>query len=257
MMLALKISVVTPSYNQAPFLERTICSVLDQGYPNLEFIIMDGGSTDGSVEIIRRYERDLAFWSSKADGGQTAALVEGFGRSTGDIQCWLCSDDLFEPGCLREVAEFFEQHTAARVVYGDSYWIDAFDRPLRPKKEHAFSRFIWLRDKNYLPQPSTFWRRSLYEEVGGLDPTFNLAMDADLWIRFSDVAKLHHVRRIWSRMRSYPEQKNQRLRKRSDEEGALIHARYLRNESWVRQMGSHVLARSARVGWKFVTGCYW
>lgn len=251
-----RITIVTPSFNQGAFLERTIRSVLDQEYPNLEYIVMDGGSTDQSAEIIRRYEDKLAYWVSRPDGGQTAALIEGFRRSTGDIQGWLCSDDLLEPGSLTEVANFFENNPKADVVYGNSYWMDVADRPIGPKKEHPFSRFIWLHAGNYLPQPSTFWRRSLYEKVGGLDPQFDLAMDADLWIRFSDVGHIYHVPRVWSGMRSYPEQKNQRLRTKSDEEGARIHARYGRPASRVRRFPGLVTARGLRIAWKAVTGCY-
>lgn len=251
-----RISIVMPSFNQARFIERSIRSVLDQDYPNLDFIICDGGSSDGSVDVIRSHERRLSFWVSEPDGGQTPALIKGFARSTGEIQAWLCSDDLLEPGALHEVAAFFRNRPEARVVYGDSYWIDESDRPIRPKKEHDFSRFIWLHHENHIPQPSTFWRRSLYEEVGGLDPRFNLAMDADLWIRFADVTPLHHVPRIWSRMRSYPEQKNQRLRARSDEEDRLIRSRYLDAQpGWYRRL-MKLAARGARIGRKAVGGAY-
>jgi glycosyltransferase involved in cell wall biosynthesis len=252
-----KISIVTPSFNQARFIEKTILSVLQQDYPDLDYIIMDGGSTDGSVDIIRRYEDKLTYWVSQPDGGATAALIEGFKRSDGEIQCWLCSDDLLEPRSLLDVAEFFSATPSAQAVYGDSIWIDEADHIIRPKKEHGFNRFIWLYHENYIPQPSMFWRRSLYEQVGGLDPKFNLAHDADLWIRFSDVTEIHHVQRIWSRMRSYPAQKNRRLRAISDQEGRMIHARYLGQQpNWLRA-GAKVFARGLRVGLKLRHGCYW
>jgi glycosyltransferase involved in cell wall biosynthesis len=256
-MLHPKITVVTPSFNQVRYIEKTIRSVLDQNYPNLEYIVMDGGSTDGSVEVIKRYHDSLTFWVSERDGGQTEALIKGFERSTGDIQCWLCSDDLFEPNTLKEVAEFFMQNPEAEVVYGHSYWIGPEDEMLRPKKEHPFSRFIWLYHENYLPQPSTFWRQSVYERVGGLNPLLQLAMDADLWIRFAHVTQIHQVPRLWSRMRSYPEQKNQRFRTVSNREGQEIHRRYLGDKpDWYLQ-GMKLAARSLRVGWKATTGCYW
>jgi glycosyltransferase involved in cell wall biosynthesis len=252
-----KVSIVTPSFNQARFIERTILSVLRQDYPVLDYIVMDGGSIDGSVDIIRRYEDKLTYWVSQQDRGQTAALIDGFKRSDGDIQCWLCSDDLLEARTLWEVAEFFSATPSARAVYGNSIWIDETDHIIRLKKEHGFNRFIWLYHQNYIPQPSMFWRRSLYEQVGGLDPKFNLAMDADLWIRFSDVTEIHHVRRVWSRMRSYPAQKNRRLRAISDQEGRMIHARYLgRQPTWLRA-GAKVFARGLRVGLKLALGCYW
>lgn len=252
-----KISVVTPSFNQAQFLEETIQSVLDQKYPNLEYIIIDGGSTDGSVEIIQKYSEHLAYWVSEPDEGQTDALVKGFGRASGDVLCWLCSDDLYEPYTLHEVAEVFVRHPQWQVVYGDSLWIDANGRPIRPKKEIDFNHFIWLYSGNYLPQPSTFWRRGIYQRVGGLDARWNLAMDADLWIRFAELAHPYHIPRLWSRMRYYPEQKNRRLRGVSDEEGKLIHSRYLLNEPLLQLRLKQFAAKSMRVALKLARGAYW
>lgn len=231
-------------------------SVHGQDYPDLEHIVIDGGSTDGSAEIIRKHEDRLAYWVSEPDGGQTDALIKGFDRSTGDIQCWLNSDDLFEPGTLREVAQYFEQHPEVDFVYGDSTWIDQEGVVIKPKREHHFNRFIWMHDHNFIPQPSTFWRRSLYERVGGLDPVFDLAMDADLWIRFADETKPRHVRRNWSRMRFYADQKNTRFRAASLEEVETIRGRYLPPGSARASQLKTGAARSMRVGMKLVTGCY-
>lgn len=218
---------------------------------------MDGGSDDGSAKIIERYSEHLAYWTSQPDGGQTDALAKGFDRATGDIQGWLCSDDLHEPHTLWEIAETFTRKPEWQVVYGDSHWIDGEDKPISSKKEIAFNRFIWMYDYNYLPQPSTFWRRGLYEKVGGLNPSFNLAMDADLWARFAEHAGLHHVPSLWSRMRYYPEQKNLRLRDRSDEEDAAIRARYLPDEPRWTQRSKKTLAKAMRVGLKLSRGAYW
>lgn len=252
-----KISVVTCSYNQGRFLEETIRSVLDQGYGNLEYIIIDGGSTDESVDIIRRYADRLAYWVSEPDAGQTDALIKGFRRATGDIEGWLCSDDLLEPGALHEVAAYFRENPGAEAVYGDATLVGIDGTPLRPKKEHPFNRFIWLHAHNFIPQPSMFWRRDLYERVGGLDPRFDAAMDADLWIRFAEVTEIRHVRRRWSRMRHYPEQKNRRLRALSDREDGAIRQRYVGHRSPLTLGAAGVMARGLRVGWKAVTGCYW
>src|SRR5215211_6231675 len=166
-----KISVVTPSFNQGRYIEATIKSVVEQGYPNLEYLIMDGGSTDGTVEIIEKYSDQLTYWVSEPDEGQTDALIKGFNLASGDILCWLCSDDLFEARTLQEVAEIFVKHPDWEVVYGDSFWIDADGRPIRFKREIPYYRFIWMYDHNYLPQPSTFWRRGIYEKVGCPDGT--------------------------------------------------------------------------------------
>jgi glycosyltransferase involved in cell wall biosynthesis len=252
-----KISIVIPSYNQGQFIEKTLRSLIDQHYPNLELIVIDGGSNDTSVEIIRRYADHMAYWVSEPDQGQTHALIKGFQRSTGEIQGWLCSDDLHERWTLTEVARFFEGHPAAQVVYGDSSWIDINGWPIRPKREHAFNRFIWTYDYNYIPQPSTFWRRDLYERVGGLDIAFDLAMDADLWIRFADVTRLHHVRRYWSRMRFYPEQKTTARKADSRREYYQGRRRYIGDEPHYALKVKWGLAKSARVAWKLATGCYW
>jgi glycosyltransferase involved in cell wall biosynthesis len=253
-----RISVVTCSFNQAQYLEATIKSVLDQKYPNLEYIIIDGGSEDGSVEIIKKYSERLAYWVSEPDKGQTDALIKGFERASGEILAWLCSDDLYEPYTLHEVANAFLQNPQWRVVYGDSVWIDSDNHFIRPKKEIGFNRFIWLYEgSNYIPQPSTFWRREVYDQVGGLHARWEHAMDADLWIRFAEVTHLHHVPRRWSRMRDYPEQKNRQWRKEANAEGALILGRYLPEEPrWKRRL-KYIVAKSLRVAAKVARGAYW
>jgi glycosyltransferase involved in cell wall biosynthesis len=252
-----KISLVMPSYNQAQFLEETIRSVLDQNYPNLEYIVIDGGSNDGSVEILQRYADQFTYWVSEPDQGQTDALNKGFSKATGDLFCWLCSDDLLEPRALHEVAEFFEQHPTARVVYGDTIWVNANNVPIRYRKELAFNRFIFLYEHNFIPQPSTFWRRDLHRQVGSLDPQFNASMDADLWLRFAEVTELHHARKTWSRMRLHPEQKTQRLLAARRVEAKCLRQRYLGEEpDWLCYI-KKIFAKGFRVSWKLAAGCYW
>jgi glycosyltransferase involved in cell wall biosynthesis len=252
-----KITVVTPSFNQAPFLEATLLSIRAQQYPNLEHIVIDGGSTDGSVDILRRYASDFTYWVSEPDGGHVQGLIKGFSRATGDILCWLNSDDLFCPGALHSVAAFFASNREARAAYGDSEWIDINGNPIKPKKEHSFNRFVWTYCYNFIPQPSTFWRRDLYEQVGGLDVHFQLAFDADLWIRFADVTRLWHIPRQLSCMRFYPEQRNQRLRGISDREDEEMRRRYTGPESPFMRGPKRMVARTLRVGWKAARGCYW
>ena len=126
-----RITVVTPSFNQGRFLEETIQSVLYQDYPNLEYIVMDGGSTDGSADIIRRYSDQLAYWVSRPDRGQTDALIQGFGRASGDVLCWLCADDVWEPGTLWEVGRIFASQPETRAVYGDATFVDIEGRRIR------------------------------------------------------------------------------------------------------------------------------
>jgi glycosyltransferase involved in cell wall biosynthesis len=253
-----RISVVVPSFNQARYLELTLRSILDQGYSDLELIVIDGGSVDGSPEIIRNYERHMKFWCSEPDGGQVRGIIKGFSHATGEILCFLNSDDLFEPRVLREVGDYFSQHLEVDAVYGDALWIDAEGNALRRQKEIPFNRFIWLYTYNYIPGMSMFWRRGIYERAGGLNPAFQLAFDADLWIRFSEHGKIEHVARQWSRMRFYPEQKNRRLREQGDHEDMLIRSRYWKNQKMPRTYTlRRRIALGIRVVWKLLTGCYY
>lgn len=252
-----KISVVVPSFNQAQYLELTLRSILDQQYPNLELIVIDGGSKDESPEIIRKYQLQIQFWCSEPDGGQTQGIIKGFSHATGEILCFLNSDDLFESGTLREVGEYFSAHPDIDAVYGDALWIDAEGKALRRQKEISFNRFIWLYTYNYIPGMSMFWRRTIYDRTGGFNPEFSLAFDADLWIRFSDHGKIGHAARQWSRMRFYPEQKNRSLREQSNREDMLIRARYWKNG---RRPSAYSLRRKIalflRILWKLLSGCY-
>jgi glycosyltransferase involved in cell wall biosynthesis len=253
-----KISIIVPSFNQEKYLERTLCSILDQNYQKLELIVIDGGSKDGSSGIIRKHEHQMKFWCSEPDGGQTQGIIKGFTHATGEILCFLNSDDLFEPGALNEVGEYFSRHPDVDAVYGDTVWIDGEGKILRRHKEIPFNRFIWLNTYNYIPGMSMFWRRTLYDRAGGFDPAFQLAFDADLWIRFSDVGgRIKHVQRQWSQMRFYPGQKNRRLRGQSDWEDMLIRSRYWKGG--VRPTTYYLngkIAFGLRILWKALTGCY-
>ena len=252
-----KISLVTCSFQQGRYLETTLRSVFEQGYADLEYLVIDGGSTDESVATLRRYEQQLAYWVSEPDRGQTDALIKGFHRSSGEVMGWLCSDDLLLPGALQAVGEFFARHPQVQAVYGDSLWVDGNGRLLRAKKEIPFNRFVFLYDHNYIPQPSMFWRRSLYQAVGGLDAGFDLAMDGDLWERFSIRTAIAHLPRYLSCMRFYPEQKTRNLRPQARREDATIrHRRALHRQTEAVYPALHLLARITRVLMKAVCGGY-
>ncbi len=252
-----KISIVTCSLNQCRFIDAAIRSVLAQDYPALEYIVVDGGSTDGTREIIRRYQEHLAWWVSEPDAGQTDALIKGFRRSTGEIMGWLCSDDLMLPGTLRAVAEWFLLKKDVAALYGDAVWIDEDDRVLGYKKEIGFHRFIWLWSYNYIPQPSTFWRRSIYEQAGGLDRNYRLAMDGELWERFSRCGSIAHIPRVLSLARRYPDQMNVRYRMQSNGEDNRYRLRALGRPPFFMEVPlRRVAARAARVGLRILHGCY-
>ena len=182
------ITVITPSFNQARFIERTIRSVLDQDYPNLEYIVIDGGSRDGTIDILRKYEGRLT-WISEMDKGQADAINKGIKRSSGDIIAYLNSDDVYEPGALQTVAEHFSAHPETMWLTGKCRIIDEKDREIR-RPITAYKNFL-LRHYRYplllvtnpVSQPATFWRRDVVEEFGLFDENEHLVMDYDYWLR--------------------------------------------------------------------------
>lgn len=179
------ISIVTPSYNQGRFLEATIRSVLDQGYANLEYIIMDGGSTDNSVEIIKKYQDRLAYWVSAPDEGQSDAINKGFARATGQILAWLNSDDLYLPGAFRAVVAFFQNHPEIAGVIGDQETIDPDGHHLCTVKNIPFSFRRTLYGGAMVPQPATFFTRKAYEITGPLDTGLQYQMDYEFFLRMA------------------------------------------------------------------------
>ena len=178
-----RISIVTPSYNQASYLEATLCSILDQDYPNFEYLVLDGGSTDGSVEILRKYAGRLAYWEAQPDRGQSHALNKGFARSTGEIIGYLNSDDLYLPGTLSTVGRFFVEHPEIDVVYGDQVDIDENGTIFRATRSLPFSRLGLLSRAGAIPQPASFWRRSVYDRLGGFREDLHWSMDYEFFLR--------------------------------------------------------------------------
>lgn len=248
-----RITVVTPSYQQGWALERCISSVLDQGYPDLEYFVLDGGSSDSSRSVLEAFDDRIDWWYSHPDGGQTSALREGFARATGEVLCWVNSDDWLLPGALHDVGSLMRDRHDVRFVYGDVVVEDRSGRVIRTRRETSFDWLTWLWRYNYIPQSSAFWRRSLYEEAGGIDVTFDLAMDADLWERMARISKPVHVPSVWSGICVYPEQKNQSLRARSDAEDTRIRERHLgRQPGWpevcARRTAALVLRAVKRAG---------
>lgn len=195
-----KISIVTPSYNQGEFLEQTIKSILNQNYPNLEIIVQDGGSSDKTLAILKKYRGKIKF-ESKKDRGQTHALNQGFKKATGEIFGYLNSDDLFLPEALRQVAQYFNNNPRTQWLTGQCDIIDAQGRPIRSLvkrykdwwlRHYSYQNLLML---NFVSQPATFWRRKSMETIGPLDDTLNYVMDYDYWLRLgkqSAPGLIHH-----------------------------------------------------------------
>lgn len=207
-----QISIVTPSFNQGQFIEETIRSVLLQGYPNLEYIIIDGGSTDGSVEIIKKYEPWLAYWVSEKDDGQSHAINKGWKHSSGEILCWLNSDDTLLMGTLYRAALTLRERPDAGLVYAMGKIVDVDGNPTG----QTFGRdsnliSMLLTSRNAIAQPSTFVSRRAIDRVGYLNVEFHMSMDWDLWIRIASRYPIVFVPEIWSRMRVWEGAKTENI----------------------------------------------
>lgn len=203
-----RISIVTPSYQQGHYIERTIKSVLNQTYPNLQYFVQDGGSRDCTIEVLNRYEDKLSGWMSEKDSGQAHAINLGFANTNGEIMAWLNSDDLLLPGTLRTVADYFNRHPEIDVVYGNRLMVDENDmeigRWILPG--HDSDVLSWA---DYVPQETLFWRRRIWEKVGAkVDESFRFAMDWDLLIRFRDAgARFGHIPQFLGAFRIHEQQK--------------------------------------------------
>jgi glycosyltransferase involved in cell wall biosynthesis len=182
------ISIVTPSYNQGPYLEKTIHSVLDEGYPNLEYIIIDGGSTDHSIAIIKRYEKFLKYWISEPDQGQSHAINKGFQHASGELLSWLNSDDYYMPGTLHKVAETAEANPQASIFVGAGRIVNPNGKVTYYKEPSAKigteTLYNWMSGHNFM-QPSCLFRRDAWEKAGPLDEQLHIAFDLDLWLRMA------------------------------------------------------------------------
>lgn len=203
----MKISVVTPSFNQGAYLEATLRSLLSQNYPDLELIVIDGGSTDHSVEIIRRYESFLSHWESERDRGQSHALNKGFAHVHGAIWTWLNSDDLLEPGVLQRVAGLFQEHPEVGVVYGDCVYVAQDGETIVGEfRGEPYSRLRHLAHR-FIAQPSCFFRSSMVPPAVRED--LHYCMDYDLWLKLAARGvKFHYVPEVFSRYRLHEESKS-------------------------------------------------
>jgi GT2 family glycosyltransferase len=184
-----RISIITPSYNQGEYIEETIQSVLNQGYPNLEYIIIDGGSTDHTIEIIKRYESQIHYWISEPDRGQTHAINKGLAQATGEILAYLNSDDYYLPGTLQKIADHFQAHPQTSLCHGHCRYVDEQGHKIGEQIANI-SKFdeiidlwgVWWRKRQFV-QPEVFWSRRMTEQIGDFDESLHYVMDYEYWCR--------------------------------------------------------------------------
>ena len=195
-----RISVITPSFNQGEFIERTVRSVLCQRYPNLEYILMDGGSIDSTLQVLEAYRSRFAHFVSAPDGGQADAIASGFERSTGEIMTYLNSDDVLAPGTLHFVSEFFQKNRRIDFIYSHRVAIDEQDKVIWYWGLPRHVTYL-MRRWDFIPQETCFWRRRLFERAGNIDRSFTFAMDYDLFVRFMAIGRFCRVERILAAFR--------------------------------------------------------
>ncbi len=201
------VSIITPSYNQAAYLEKTILSVLNQEQASIEYIVVDGGSTDGSFDIIQKYANSLAWWVSEKDSGQAEAINKGLKRATGEIVAWLNSDDLYLPGAVKGAIAALENQPQAGMVFADAVTIDPLGKPLNTLtfSDWGLKELIAFR---IICQPAVFMRREVLERAGYLDLSYHYLLDHHLWIRMAKLAPIQHIGAYWAAARHHPEAKN-------------------------------------------------
>ena len=199
-----KISIVTPSFNQGEFIEETIKSVIGQGYGNLEYVVIDGGSKDNSVEIIRRYEKHLHYWVSEEDSGHGHALNKGFEKTTGEIMAWINSDDKYTPWAFNTVAEIFTLFPHVEWIVGINAWFNKNGSMIRAKREPKNIYDFLIGNGGWVQQESVFWRRNLWDKAGGyISQNYKFMVDGELWTRFFLHADLYSVESILGGYRSH------------------------------------------------------
>ena len=198
------VSIVTPSFNQADYLEETILSVLEQDYPRIEYIIVDGGSSDGSVPIIKKHTDLLSWWISEVDQGQTDAINKGFGRAKGHIFAWINSDDTYQPGAVSSAVAYLQANPKVGMVYADCNFIDENSQVIGKFNAAQTDLKRLRRGYVHIPQQTMFFRAELWHAVGPLDPSFYFAMDYDLWTRIASRTQIKYLPgKTWANFRMH------------------------------------------------------
>jgi glycosyltransferase involved in cell wall biosynthesis len=254
-----KISVITPSYNQGEYIEYTIKSVLNQEYPNLEYIIIDGGSSDNTLDIIKKYEKNISYWVSEKDNGQTHAINKGLKKATGEIIGWINSDDVYLNNCLYEAVEYFNQNPTIDIIFSDYIYIDADDKIIKRRKEIPFNYdiYLWTGDC-YHANCAGFFKKSIFDKIGYLDETLHYGMDFEFYLRAGKAGiKIGHKRGYWGAYRLHSKSKSMSAVKNMKKEGVLIVSKYLpHNTSFFTLQYKKFIFKIFRIFKKFIIGSY-
>jgi glycosyltransferase involved in cell wall biosynthesis len=227
----MKISVITPSFNQAAFIERTILSVLEQNYPDLEYIVMDGGSTDGTLEILKKYA-DKIIWQSEKDNGQSDAINKGLKIATGEILAYLNSDDTYAPGALQKVADFFANNPDKSWVYGKCKIINEKDaeirKPITAYKNWLLKNYSYpkLLSENFISQPATFWKRGIHAKLGFFDENEHFCMDYEFWLRIGQKYSAGVINNYLANFRYYSLSKSGSVNKKQFQDELRLAKKY-------------------------------
>jgi len=236
------VSIITPSFNQATYLERTIRSVLEQDYPSIEYIVVDGASTDGSVDLIRKYEDKLSWWISEKDSGQADAVNKGLAKAKGDILAWLNSDDYYLPDVVTKVVQAFRDNPDAVIIYGDLLAVDENGQTLNrlTYKQLSLDDLLCFQ---IIGQPAVFFRHSVYDKIGGLDASYHFLLDHQYWIRMALHGNILHVPQLWAAARYHKDAKN---RAKAEEFGgeAFRILDWAKEQPWLAESVSKVERRA-------------
>ena len=229
-----RITIITPSFNQAQFLERTILSVLNQDYPNLEYIIIDGGSTDGSIEIIKKYEKNIMYWISEKDGGQSQAINNGLKRATGEWLAWQNSDDIFYPGTFHALADAAKKNCQSSLIIGNMNLIDEYDHIINDLKYVAPTYQSLLVEGMVLTNQAAFWRRSIHEKIGYLNENLHYGFDFEWFLRVLQIGLATHVNQTWGGLRMHSQTKTSQFQDLFAQEYAHIRKGRLTSRTQLR-----------------------
>jgi glycosyltransferase involved in cell wall biosynthesis len=254
-----KMSVIMPSFNQGRFIRCALRSIVSQAYPDLECLVIDGGSTDDTVRVLREFDSSLTYWCSERDRGQSHAFNKGLARATGDVIGWLNSDDLYLGACLFEAVEHLERNRDVDIVFSDYVFTDEVGRFVRYRREipFDFNVYRWTADCHHA-NCAGFFRRRVFETIGGLDESLHYGMDFDFYLRAAMAGcRFAHVRRIWGAYRLHHSSKSCGEFGKMVEEGKMIAQRFRPRVSPLSALAMRTVYDAIRVIRKALIGSYW